>query len=83
MRKLESIYKAMKWDRADYINITALTSKHNKDSRAFSLLPEEDTLTALKRVSQPEEIAKLAVFLASDDSSFITGQTIRIDGGLN
>lgn len=39
--------------------------------------------TALKRVSQPEEIAKLAVFLASDDSSFITGQTIRIDGGLN
>ena len=83
MRKLESIYKAMKWDSVDYINTTVLTSKNNKDSRAFCLLPEEDTLTALKRVSQPEEIAKLAVFLASDDSSFITGQTIRIDGGLN
>lgn len=50
MRKLESIYKAMKWDSVDYINTTVLTSKNNKDSRAFCLLPEEDTLTALKRV---------------------------------
>ena len=39
--------------------------------------------TALKRNAEPEEIAKLALFVASDDSSFITGQIIRIDGGLN
>ncbi|PNR96633.1 3-oxoacyl-ACP reductase FabG [Petrotoga sp. 9PWA.NaAc.5.4] len=38
--------------------------------------------TCLKRLGEPEDIAKLAVFLASDDSSFITGQVIRIDGGL-
>ena len=50
MRKLESIYKAMKWDGEDYISTTALTSKNNKDSRAFCLLSGEDTLTALKRV---------------------------------
>lgn len=50
MRKLESIYKAMKWDSVDCISTTVLTSKNNKDSRAFCLLPEEDTLTALKRV---------------------------------
>lgn len=39
--------------------------------------------TALKRNADPEEIAKLALFLASEDSSFITGQIYRIDGGLN
>jgi 3-oxoacyl-[acyl-carrier protein] reductase len=39
--------------------------------------------TALKRNADTEEIAKLAMFLASDDASFITGQVYRIDGGLN
>lgn len=39
--------------------------------------------TALKRNAEPEEIAKLALFVASDEASFITGQIIRIDGGLN
>lgn len=39
--------------------------------------------TALKRNAEPEEIAKLALFVASDDAAFITGQIIRIDGGLN
>lgn len=39
--------------------------------------------TALKRNAEPEEIAKLALFIASEDSAFITGQVIRIDGGLN
>ncbi len=33
------------------------------------------------RIGRPEEIAALAVFLASDDASFITGQAIAIDGG--
>lgn len=35
------------------------------------------------RISSPDEIAKLIVFLASDDASFINGQCISIDGGLS
>ncbi|MDH3673852.1 MAG: SDR family oxidoreductase [Anaerolineae bacterium] len=37
---------------------------------------------ALGRFGQPEEVGNLIVFLASDDSSFITGDIIRVDGGL-
>lgn len=37
--------------------------------------------TPLKRLGQPEDVAKVALFLASDDSSFLTGLTIPVDGG--
>ncbi len=36
---------------------------------------------SLKRMLQPEEVARLALFLAADDSSAITGQSHVIDGG--
>ncbi|MDC6385050.1 SDR family oxidoreductase [Flagellimonas taeanensis] len=38
--------------------------------------------TLLKRLGTPEDIAKLALFMVSDDSSWITGTTITIDGGI-
>lgn len=37
--------------------------------------------TPLGRVGEPEEIASVAVFLASDDASYMTGQTLYPDGG--
>ncbi len=36
----------------------------------------------LARPGEPEEIARVAVFLASEDCSYITGQTLVVDGGL-
>jgi 3-oxoacyl-[acyl-carrier protein] reductase len=36
----------------------------------------------LGRVGQPEEIAKAAAFLASDDAAYITGHILTVDGGL-
>jgi 3-oxoacyl-[acyl-carrier protein] reductase len=52
--------------------------------------PSEDTVTmrsgaistrAIRRLESPEDIVGAAVFLASHDSDFITGQTIVVDGG--
>lgn len=38
--------------------------------------------TLLPRLGQPDDIAKALVFLASDDSSFVTGQLLAVDGGI-
>lgn len=36
----------------------------------------------IKRVGKPEDVANCALFLASDSSSYITGQVIQVDGGM-
>ena len=51
------------------------------------VLPEEVkkgmlSQIAMKRCGQPEEIANIASFLASDAASYITGQVIVADGGM-
>jgi 3-oxoacyl-[acyl-carrier protein] reductase len=50
-------------------------------------LPEEVKADMLKqiplaRLGEPKDIAKMTAFLASDDSAYMTGQTLHIDGGM-
>ena len=37
---------------------------------------------SMRRVAKPDEIANVALFLSSDLSSYMTGQVIRVDGGM-
>ena len=45
-------------------------------------IPFIEKRTPLRRLGEPEEVAALAHFLASDDAAYVTGQNIAIDGGL-
>jgi 3-oxoacyl-[acyl-carrier protein] reductase len=39
------------------------------------------SMQALKRIAQPDDIAAVVAFLASDDARWITGDIVRVDGG--
>jgi len=46
------------------------------------LLDQFAEKTMLGRLGRPEEIAKAALFLVSDDASYVTGQTLAVNGGM-
>ena len=75
--------------RAPHHRERATQSRHHPDSaRGHGGIPDNPEIpfiqhrTPLGRLGEPEEVAALAHFLASDEAGYITGQNIAIDGGL-
>ena len=62
---------------------TQLTRKVFEDARARGVEAKLGHVTPLKRPGRPEEIAAAVAFLASDDSSYVDGQLISVDGGVS
>ena len=53
-----------------------------KENTPKEIANEVTSKTSLRRIANPQEIANAALFLSSDLSSYITGQVIRVDGGM-
>ena len=54
---------------------TAMTKEIKEDNPLLQQVP-------MKKMGKPEDVANVALFLASPESDYITGETIRVDGGL-
>lgn len=46
-------------------------------------IPISEVLTPLGRIGQVEDVVGLYHFLAADESAYVTGQTIAVDGGIS
>jgi len=82
-----NLTKTMAKELAPYINVNTVAPGHTL-TEMTQPLPEEVKRNMiegsyLKRMAQPEDIAKAILFLASDDANFITGQLLLVDGGFS
>lgn len=82
---LVSMTKAFAKELAPTIRVNAVAPSNVMTDMTKSAGPELIEFfcqeTPLKRIATPEELAKAILFLASDDASYITGQTLVVDGG--
>jgi len=62
---------------------TKMTRKVFEQARERGKEARIGHMTPMQRAGRPEEIAAMAAFLASDDSSFVTGQWYAVDGGVS
>jgi NAD(P)-dependent dehydrogenase (short-subunit alcohol dehydrogenase family) len=52
------------------------------ETEGTAFLEKSAAQHAMNRLGTPSEVAMTAVFLASDEAGFITGEDIKVDGGL-
>lgn len=62
---------------------TGMTQSVFDYAREAGKIDRVGRLNPLRRGAQPEELARVALFLASDDASYVNGQAIAVDGGLS
>ncbi len=82
-----NLTKTMAKELAPYINVNTVAPGHTNTEMTKSL-PEEVRRNMiegsyLKRLAEPEDIARAILFLASTDADFITGQILLVDGGFS
>ena len=82
-----NLTKTMAKELAPHINVNTVAPGHTLTEMTASL-PEAVRNNMiegsyLKRMAQPEDIAKAILFLASDDANFFTGQLLLVDGGFS
>jgi 3-oxoacyl-[acyl-carrier protein] reductase len=77
--------KALAFELAPYVRVNTVALGNVETEWVTELTPEElgkgQEENLVKRFGTPEEVAKSIAFLCSDDSSFLNGQTIVLDGG--
>jgi len=77
--------KALAVELAPYVRVNTVALGNVETEWVEELtgeeLEREKGENLIKRFGKPEEIAKILCFLCSDDSTFINGQTIVLDGG--
>lgn len=81
-----SITKDLALQFSPYVNVNAVAPSW-VDTEMNALLPKEYLKSErekiyLKRFAEPEEIANVVVFLATDEARYINGETIKVDGGM-
>jgi 3-oxoacyl-[acyl-carrier protein] reductase len=78
--------KCLARDLAPHVRVNAIAPGYTETAfHAERTIAEREQIAAripLGRFTQPEEIARVAVFLASDEAAYITGQTVIVSGGV-
>lgn len=71
---------------APYVRVNAVAPGWTNTSSVLEMNPdylkEQAKKVLLERFAEPEEIANVVAFLASEDASYVNGSVIRVDGGL-
>jgi NAD(P)-dependent dehydrogenase (short-subunit alcohol dehydrogenase family) len=56
--------------------------RFNSENGGIPIEEVEKSFNSIQRLLEPQEVAAIAVYLASDDAKSMTGQSINIDGGM-